>query len=303
MTYSSIQKVAVIGAGGNVGKSAIKALTDEGFVVPGMTREQSGAVLPEGVRHIKTDYSKQSLLSALSGQDAVISTVSSIVVRGALAFQKTIIDAAIEAGVKAFIPSEFGMDTSDPSAATHLPFLQDKVEILDYLKSKQKSISWTAVVIGGMFDWGLNIPGFGGWNVNARTAIIYDDGDIPFEATNLDQTGRALAKSLKNHDLTKNQYVYANSFTLTQNEVLRALEEATGDSFEVTRSTVEDLWQDGTRQVKTGNPLGALSQIAGVMYGKGGPQNFSITRGLWNAKLGLPQEDLNAFVKVYLSQV
>lgn len=302
MTSSPIKNVAIIGAGRNIGKSTIKALVAENFVVTGLTRDSSKAVLPQGVRHIKTDYSRESLLSALSGQDAVISTVSRVVPGDALAFQKTIIDVAIAAGVKVFIPSEYGIDTSDPAAATYIPFLEDKIESLNFLKTQQDKISWTAIVTGAMFDWGLNIPGFGGLNVQARTATIFDGGDIPFEATNLDQVGRAIAKSLKNHDLTKNQYVYVNNFTVTQNEVLRALEQATGESFEVSYGTVDGLWQDGAKQVKEGQPFGVLSMIAGAVYGKGGLANFSSTKGLWNEKLGLPQENLGEFLEVYLSK-
>ncbi|KAH7122990.1 hypothetical protein EDB81DRAFT_913081 [Dactylonectria macrodidyma] len=299
---SSIKSVAIIGAGGNVGKSTIKALLAEDFVITGLTRDSSKAVLPQEVRHIKTDYSRESLLSALNSQDAVISTVGSVVPGEALAFQKTIIDVAIAAGVKVFIPSEYGIDTSDPTAATYIPFLKDKIESLNYLKANQDKISWTAIITGGMFDWGLNIPGFGGWNVQARTATIFDGGDIPFEATNLDQVGKAIAKSLKNHNLTKNQYVYVNSFTVTQNEVLKALEAATGDSFEVSHGTVDDLWQDGATQVKDGQPFGVLSMVAGSVYGKGGLANFSVTKGLWNEKLGLRQENLDEFLEGYVSK-
>lgn len=40
-------------------------------------------------------------------------------------------------------------------------------------------------------------------------------------------------------------YVYVNSFTIMQNEVLKELEEVTGEKFVVTESSVERLWQDG----------------------------------------------------------
>ncbi|KAJ9156320.1 NAD(P)-binding domain [Pleurostoma richardsiae] len=292
MASSPIKHVLVIGAGGNVGKSTVKALLEEDFQVTGLTRQSSEAKLPAGVRHIKTDYSEASLLKAFQGQDAVISTVSSIVPGGALALQKAFVDAAVAAGVKVFFPSEYGIDTSDRAASEYIPFLADKVETVDYLKAQEDKISWTAVITGSMFDWGLNIPGFGGWNVPARTVTLFDGGDIPYEATNLDQVGRAIAKSLKKPELTRNQYVYVNSFTVTQNEVLKALETVTGEKFKVSQGTVEGLWQDGAAKVKEGQPLGALAQIAGAVYGKGGLGHFSATKGLWNERLGLPQENL-----------
>ncbi|KAF6818337.1 NmrA-like family protein [Colletotrichum sojae] len=301
MGSTSIRNVLVVGASGNVGSSAIKALLEDGFQVTGLTRETSVASLPEGVTHVKSDFSEGSLASAFREQDAVISTLSSISTAGALAFQISLVDAAIAAGVKVFIPSEYGIDTSDPSAAEIIPFLADKIETLNHLKKNQDKISWTAIVSGGMFDWGLAIPGFGGWDVAARTVTIYDGGDIPFEASNLDQVGRAISKSLKNPELTKNQHVYINSFTITQNKVLRALEKATGDKFTVSRGSVEELWQAGAAQVRDGQLLGALGMIAGAVYGKGGLAQYSAKNGLWNEKLGLPEEDVDEFLERYIA--
>lgn len=303
MSSSPIRNVPVIGAGGNVGRSTVKALLHDGFKVTGLTRESSVAVLPAGVRHVKTDYSEASLREAFRGQDAVISTISSIVPGDALARQKSLIDAAISTGVKVFFPSEYGIDTSSRSALDYIPFLVDKIETVDYLKSQEDRISWTALITGSMFDWGLNIPGFGGLNVSARTATIFSGGDIPYEATNLDQVGKAIAKCLKNPDLTRNQYVYVNSFTVTQNEVLKALESATKEKFEVSEDTVEGLWQGGAQKVKQGDLMGTLAMIAGAIYGKGGLAHFSRNNGLWNERLGLPQEDLSEFVSKYVAEM
>ncbi|KAM0543843.1 hypothetical protein ACHAPJ_012080 [Fusarium lateritium] len=167
--------------------------------------------------------------------------------------------------------------------------------------AKEDKISWIAIISGSIFDWGLKIPNFGGFNVDARTAIIFDRGDIAYEATNLDQVGRAIAKSLKNISITRNQYVYVNSFTVTQNEVLSALKRFTRDKFEVSQGTVDGLWEEGAEQVKNGNPMGTLAQIAGAIYGKGGAANYSVDKGLWNDKIGLATENLEEFLKAYIA--
>lgn len=280
-----------------MGKSTINALLEEKFHITGLTRESSEATLPAIVKHVKTDYSETSLLEAFKGQDAVISTISG----GGLALQKLIVDAAIAAGVKVFFPSEYGVDTSIRSSSEVIPLLATKIETLDYLKLHQDKISWTALITGSVFDWGLDRPSFGGWNLPARTVTIYDGGNIPYEATNLGQIGKAIAASLRNPELTKNQYVYVNSFTVTQNEVLRALEKATGESFTVSQSSVEQLRDDGARKLKDGQPLGMLALVASAFYGKGGLAHFSVTKGLWNDKLGLPQENLDEFLVKYMS--
>lgn len=301
MSTSAIKNVLVVGASGNVGKSTLKALSEDGFQVTGMSRHSPVGSVPAGVKVINTDYSAASLLDAFKGQDAVISTVSSTN-PGALDLQKSLIDAAIAAGVKIFVPSEYGVDTSDRSSPNFIPFLAEKIAILDYLRERQDEISWIALVTGSLFDWGLKIPGFGGWDLAARTVTIYDGGDILYEATNLDQVGRAIAKSLKSSELTRNQHVYVNSFTVTQNTLLDALKRITGEKFTVSHSTVEDLWQGGATQLKEGQPLGLLAMIAGTIYGKGGLANYSVTKGLWNEKIGLAQESLDETLETFIAR-
>ncbi|PYH87322.1 NAD(P)-binding protein [Aspergillus uvarum CBS 121591] len=299
---TNIRNVIVIGASGNVGRSSIKALQAEGFEVTGLTRESSDSILPANVRHIKSDFSQPSLQEAFRGQDAVVSAVSSIIPGDALAQQKSFIDAALAAGVKIFIPSEYGVDTGEIPSPDFIPFLVDKRHAVDYLKQHQERMSWTAVISGGMFDWGLNIPGFGGWDLPARKVTIFDDGDIPFEATSLDQVGRAIAKCLKKPDLTMNNYIYVNSFTITQNQVLKTVEKITNEKFTVMKDSVDDLWTSGASKWKEGQPLGVLAMIAGTVYGQGNLNHFSVTKGLWNERLDLQQEDLEVFLRDYLAK-
>lgn len=189
----------------------------------------------------------------------------------------------------------------NPNASAIIPFLKDKIDVVKFLKTQEEKMSWVAVVSGSMFDWGLRIPGFGGINVAARTATVFDGGDIPYEATNLDQVGRAIAKSLKNLAITQNQHVYINSFTVTQNEVIEALGRATAVKFALSQGTVDGLWEDSFAQVKAGMLGGTLGLIAAAIYGKGGLAHFSETNGLWNEKLGLPQEDLAQCVEAVVA--
>lgn len=301
MSTSAIKNVLVVGASGNVGKSTLKALSEDGFQVTGLSRKSPVDSVPAGVKFINTDYSAASLLNAFKGQDAVISALSSTL-PGSLELQKSLIDAAIEAGVGIFVPSEYGVDTSDRSSPNFIPFLAEKIAILDYLRDRQDKISWIALVTGSLFDWGLKIPGFGGWDLRARSVTIYDGGDIPYEATTLDQVGRAIAKSLKSQELTRNQHVYVNSFTVTQNKVLETLERITEKKFNVSHSTVEDLWQGGATQLKEGQPLGLLAMIAGTIYGKGGLANYSVTKVLWNEKIGLAQESLDETLESFIAK-
>ena len=120
--------------------------------VTGLTRESSKATLPNGAIHLKINFSDESLRQAFQGQDAVISTISSISVGGDLRNQNSIIAAAVASKVKVFVPSEYGIDTSSRAAAEVVPFVGDKIATVDYIKAKGDSIAWIALITGSMFD-------------------------------------------------------------------------------------------------------------------------------------------------------
>jgi uncharacterized protein YbjT (DUF2867 family) len=97
---------------------------------------------------IKASYTFDSLVTALTGQDAVVSLVGA----GGVSIQKVFIDAAIKAGVKRFLSSEFGCDTSNPKVLEISPFLRGKREIVEYLQSRESDIGWTALITGPFAD-------------------------------------------------------------------------------------------------------------------------------------------------------
>jgi uncharacterized protein YbjT (DUF2867 family) len=302
---SSIKNVIVIGASGSVGPHIVSSLLENGFAVSVLTRLTSSATFPSSVTVHRTDYSKTSLVEAFKGQDAVVSTIASYSTHQ----QVDIIDAAVTAGVKRFIPSEYGVDTSLPQIAELLPLALEKQKTVGYLRTKEASgLSWTAVIVGGFFDWALELPGIMGWDVAGRKATIFDGGGVEYEVTNVAQIGRAVAAALSADRLedTKNRYIYVNSFTITQNQVLASLEELTGDQFAVTGKTKAELVKHGLEVVKRAGgkvdgsdkeyTAATLGLITAAIYGHGGFNDYSKTKGLWNKRLGLPKEDLKATV-------
>lgn len=150
---SPISKVLLIGAGGHLGPSILSAFeADARFTVSVLTRQSSTSKFPSHIKvhRISDDYPEAGLLEALKGQHAVVSTIATA---NALQ-QKAIIDAAIKAGVKRFIPSEFGSDTLNEKAMALLPqYFQGKKATVDYLKTKEKEgLTWSAFVTGPFFE-------------------------------------------------------------------------------------------------------------------------------------------------------
>ncbi|OCL15265.1 NmrA-like family protein [Glonium stellatum] len=291
-----IKNVIVIGASGNLGPYLVDELVNSKFAVSVLTRATSNSAFHENVKVFRTDYSKSSLLEALQGQDVVVSAIATFSTQQ----QKTIVDAAVKAGIKRFIPSEYGVDTSLPQIPKILPPAQPKVDTVEYLKTKEKSgMSWTGICVGAWFDWVLEIGnGLMGFDIHTHTVTIFNSGDQPYEATNLRQIGRAVVSTLLHLQETENKYIYVNSFTVTQNRVLAALENATQKKWVVKKDTVERLAASGIEKINDGDvSVGTVDVITAAIYGHGAVNNFGEKIEKWNRILGLPDEDLDTVVR------
>lgn len=140
----------LIKGSGNLGTLVVSALVRAGFEVSAAVRQSSSATYPESVTIHKTDYSKDGLVSIFQGQDAVVSCIP----RTQVADQKTVVDACVSAGVKRFLPSEYGGDTTLPDIEKRISFTAGKKEFGEYLVGKEsQGLTWTRVFTGPFFDW------------------------------------------------------------------------------------------------------------------------------------------------------
>jgi uncharacterized protein YbjT (DUF2867 family) len=306
MSTRPFKKVVVVGGSGAAGAPIVQALLEaKKFEVSVLSRLTSQSTFPVGVNVIKSDYIHDKLVDALKGQDAVISTIATFSVEQ----QNLLIDASIEAGVRRFLPSEYGVDTSDQSIGELVPPLGAKNETVTYLKAKETSgLSWTALIVGAFFDWVFETPGVLGWNLPEKSVTLFDGGDIEFEATNLAQIARSVVAILENPEETENQYVYVNSFTTTQNKTLKAFEELSGEKFKVTHAKMEDYSKAAQEKIRSDpgrGPAyiqGAFDAIILIMLNHRGYSGYSKTKGLWNKRLGLPEERLEDTVRTVLAK-
>ena len=70
-----------------------------------------------------------------------------------------LIDAAVAAGVKRFVPSEFGANNLDPRARKLVPVYDTKGAMREYLSAKTAasngSFTWTSFSCGSWLDWSV----------------------------------------------------------------------------------------------------------------------------------------------------
>lgn len=135
-----------------LGPHILAALHHSNFNITAIHRPNSTNTYPPYVKSIETDFSPSSLLSAFKNQDAVISVLGF----DGIPEQMKMIDAATQAGIKRFVPSEFGWSKDLPM----MPELEARMEIkkksYEYLLQKCKEypgMTWSAIASGVFIDW------------------------------------------------------------------------------------------------------------------------------------------------------
>lgn len=209
---------------GFLGSAVLNQLVKAYFKVTLFTRNRNSVVdLPSGVSVAEVDYhSNDSLVRALQGQDAVVSTVN----LEAVLDQKQVIDAAIVAGVKRFIPADFGALSTDPKAQS-LPVDHALVQIQQYLADKARStnLEYTVFATGPFLDLLFAVPFV--LDFPNRSIQLYGDGTAPFSTTTVASIGRAIVRSLKTPGATKNRVVYIHDLVLSQAKSLEVAKKLT----------------------------------------------------------------------------
>jgi hypothetical protein len=270
-------------------------LKESSFNVTVLSRSDSSATFPSGVKVIRANYdSPNALKDAFTGQDVVVSLVGGSV----LGDQEKFINAAIAAGVKRFVPSEFGSDTNGVRNREVVPIFDAKFGTVNYLKGKEGEISWTAIITGPFFDWAMKV-GFNGFNLADKSVTIFDGGNTKFSATNLHTIGVALIKALEKPEESKNQYIYLSGFNTTQNEILGLAEKITGAKWTVKHVVSKEHLANGRAKVEKGDYTGILDLLQVATFGEEQIGLFDPAK-LWNEKLGLPKDDLEKSIRAAL---
>jgi hypothetical protein len=191
----------------------------------------------------------ESLTAALKGIDGLVSTVAGTAIES----QTVLIDAAIAAGVKRFLPSEYGSCTTSPKLEA-FPFYASMFKIKQYLQEKAKAekLTWTVLACGAFLEFVIGGPMLLDF-VNHK-ATLFDEGDNRISSTSLPNVGRAIVGILKNLEATKNKIVRTSEVILTQNELLRIAEGLRPDiRWEISKVQASAILKEGMDGVSAGD--------------------------------------------------
>jgi hypothetical protein len=173
-----------------------------------------------------------------------------------LATDKIWMNAAISAGVKRIVPSEFSSNL-ESNLSRKLPIVFDKVEIRKYVEklAEEGKVEWTSVNNGPFalpFVW---LSGWMGPSVNSRTTAIHDSGDQIVATTTLERIGEAVAKVLlpEYAEATKNMPIYVYSTTVSERKVTNIVSKVTGIEFQEKRLSIETVTKEAFEAVEKGD--------------------------------------------------
>ncbi|KAI8307968.1 hypothetical protein K4K59_010532 [Colletotrichum sp. SAR11_240] len=236
----SIRRVAIAGATGNLGPAILTALrSSKQFDVTVLTRTGSSHEFPANITVKYVDYDNPALLAeAVRGQDAVVSTLS---VFGS-DVQKALVDASVAAGVKRFLPSEFGSSTENPKVQA-IPIFGAKLQLQEYLRAKAQSspeFTYSLLFCGPFLDWGLSTGML--VDVKNKRAVLRDGGNVLF---NLDVTQRQIISAAKEIDPSGSWTIQESQTAIEEQEALSGLKSGQVDIGVISKFLFRAIFGEG----------------------------------------------------------
>lgn len=233
-TNTPFKNILLIGPGGSLGSILLAALRKEpSLTITLLQRISSKTPLDPKLRTILVpdNYPHVDLVAAFRGHDAVVNAMSAI----KFPEQKRLIDAAVEAGVKRWFASEFGLDNSRPDAQAENNLFLNKGMTRAYLQelAAADKLEWTSIACGIWIKWAMACD-FLGMHVHQNKMVLYDNGNAHWTATTEENTAKAVAELLtRKVDYGRNRNVFLSDFVVSQRELLAEIERQTGTKYEV----------------------------------------------------------------------
>jgi hypothetical protein len=165
---------------------------------------------------------------------------SSAVPNPELQDQKTLVDAAIEAGIKRIVPSEFSSNLEAKAKDVNLPIVSEKLAIRKYVveAAAKGKIEWSSINNGPFLDLGVHY-GFLGPSLRSKKATFHDGGEKVCCTTSTEDIGKAVALMLEHHEETKNKPVYVYSTLISEKKMTSIVAKLTGVDFEIQNADMQ----------------------------------------------------------------
>ncbi|KAI1184124.1 NmrA-like family protein [Nemania serpens] len=295
--------IVLVGATGAIGSIVLEALErDSSFNLTILKRESSKSRLPGHLKviTIADSYPIEDLTAAFRDQDVVVNCMTTFSVGN----QFRMVDAAIAAGVKRYVPSEYGLNNMRPDAQALNSVFGNKGRLQAYLRAKadEGQIEWMSISCGIWLKWSMKHD-FAGLHVQEQRFAFWDDGTGYFSCTTEENTAAGLVQALKMPEETKNTNVLLSDFAITQKQLLDAVEKVQGVKYKTETINNEELIKEKQAAVREGDEFATLALIeTGLVTGRFGG-HLEKEGVIMNQKLGLPKKTLDEVVADGLKSV
>ncbi|TVY47466.1 hypothetical protein LOCC1_G002218 [Lachnellula occidentalis] len=312
-----IQKVAIIGAGGNLGKHFAEELVKTGkHTVTALTRIDSKSTVPEGVKIARVDYDdEESLVSALKGQQFLVITLS---LRAPAHTQIRIVKAAAKASVPYIMPNVFGYDITNEKLSMEYLY-GSAIKICDDIHTLGVS-SYVAMCCGFWYEWSLALgPATFGFDFKDKKVTFFDDGKTAVNVSTWRNCGRALAGLLSLKEIPedaddksptvsqwKDKPLYVSSFRVSQRDMLDSVNRVKGTTdkdWEIVSEPSIQRYKEGIEDMNKGDHTGFRRAMYTRVFFQNGDGDFETSRGVQNSLIGLPDDSLDESTKRALEMV
>lgn len=300
---SPFKNIVIIGASGAIGSILLEAFLNTPSVTVTVIQRASSTktVFPTSTRvvTIPDDYPHDALVAAFTNQDAVINCVTTLAVRT----QLRIISAAAEAGVRRFVPSEYGLNNNNPAARALNSVFREKGEVQDYLRTLEHRMEWMAVANGMWLKWSATHE-FLGMHIAEKKFVLWDDGEGLFSTTTEENTALAVVNALtKKWEETANKVVWLSDFAVSQNQLLEAVERITGERFKTEHMDTESFIREKQAAAAAGDGGATYALIeTGFVTGKYGG-HLENEGEIMNDLLELPKQSFDEVMKAAVEAV
>lgn len=260
----SKNSIVILGANGNIGKHAIRALLSSPFkdlyahplriVTRDATKAAEFAPTGSAVEYFTADIaSGDGLAKAFSGVDVVVNLL------GATVSHTKVADAAAAAHAKLYIPSEFG--TYIPGSGEYANLFKSKTDHLKYAQSL--GLKTVAISTGGFAEFIFKIPFFAGINFPPGQFQYYGDIDTKLSVTSLVDLGKVVASVATKDPATVPAEVNVSSADPSLRELKEAYEKATGTKLTPNELPLKDVVAPALKIAQEG-PKGREDFVAGL---------------------------------------
>ncbi|KAF5568179.1 isoflavone reductase family [Fusarium phyllophilum] len=306
---NSIERVAIVGAGGTVGSHIANALLQTGkHTITALTRQGSTNNLPNGIIVAPIDYTDEStLIAALKNQQFLVITMAPNAPKDT---HSKLVQAAAKAGVPYIMPNGYAGDIEQVKLGEDT--LLGPVAKANRDEIERLGMKWITVCCGFWFDYSLaGGDSRFGFDFDKNTLTFYDDGNVKNSTSTLAQVGRAVAKVLSLKELPDdenddslavlsflNRAVYLNSFVVSQRDLFESVKRVTGTSgadWTVTHESSKKRYVEGMAQVKRGDMSGFSKLLYARAFFPEDPSDLSAKAQ--NELLDLPEEELDEATK------